>query len=250
MKLFLGGAEVTVFMTSYLLASLVMPVYVMEILGVEQGDWALYKVVSAWNSTIANDTVPQYMVDFNQTTWKVQVEEILGTEEIRILLTRELKNGTKLETLEGNVRTGLGNLGLWVIRRNLNVGDVLIEGEGVKVNKTELRPFAGATRSTVYAWFNEEEADGSISGYAFFWDRETGFLCGQVVSSVHIVEEEGVSQTIIRLNMVETSLWAPSVDNVWFLVVAVIIVVLVLAIVFFVQKRRKLRRRKTRKRSS
>jgi len=250
MKLLHDGSEVAVIITFFLLFSPIMPVHATEVLGANQGDWALYEVVSTWNSTIANDTVPQYVVDVNQTTWKVQVEEILGTEEIRVLVTKELKNGTQSETREGNVRTGSGNLGLWVVRKNLNVGDQLIQGEEVKVNKTGSYPFAGATRSTVYAWFNEEEDDGSLSGYAFFWDRETGFLCGEVFTSTRIVEEMGVSRAIIRLNMVETSLWEPSVDNVWFLVVAVIIVVLVLTIVFFVQRRRKLRRRKTRKRSS
>lgn len=239
--------EVTVFMTFYLLASLAMPAYAADILGVKEGDWALYEVASAWNSTITNATAPQYALDVNQTTWKIQVEEVISAEKIKVLVIKELKNGTNRQILEGNVRNGSGNVGLWVIRKNLDVGDSLLEGEGVKVNETEPHLFAGINRLTVYAWFNEENG-GSITEYAFFWDRSTGILCGQIVSSIHIIEDEVVARTTVRLKIVETNLWGSPADNSWFLGLLVFIIVVVLAVSVFAWNRRKLRKRKVRKR--
>jgi uncharacterized membrane protein (DUF485 family) len=239
--------EATVFMIFYLLAFLAMPAYAADVLGVKEGDWASYEVASAWDSTITNDTAPQYALDVNQTTWKIQVEEVISTEKIKVLVIKELENGTNRRILEGNVRNGSGNLGLWVIRKNLNVGDFLLEGEGVKVNETEPHLFAGINRLTVYAWFNEEKV-GSITEYAFFWDRSTGILCGQIVSTLHIIDDEVVARTTIRLKIVNTNLWGSSVNNSWFLGLLAFIIVVVLAVIVFAWNRRKLRKRKDRKR--
>lgn len=249
MKPFLCVSEVAVLMNFYLLFSLIMPVYTTDVLGVNEGDWASYEVVSAWHSDIPGDTVPQYAVDMNHTEWRLSVEEILGVDRIRLNVTKYLRNGTQIEIYEGSVSRNSSDLKMWVVRKNLEYGDLVYDEEEVMVNDTQHREFVGAIRSTVYAWFRHLETDGSVSAYAVFWDRETGILCGMVFQYSR-ARDDKASIMRTRINIVETSLWEPSSDDFWFLGLGVIILVLVLAISVFVWKGGKSRRRKTRKRSS
>lgn len=249
MKPFLCVSEVAVLMTFCLLFSFVMPVYVAAVLGVNQGDWASYEVVSAWHSEIPGDTVPQYAVDMNHTEWRLLVKEILGVDRIRLNVTKYLQNGTQIEIYEGSVSRNSSDLKMWVVRKDLEYGDPVYDEEEVMVNDTQRQEFAGAMRSTVYAWFRHLETDGSISAYAVSWDRETGILCGMVFQYSR-VRDDKASIMRARIKVVETSLWEPSGDNFWFLVLGVIILILVLVISVFVWKGGESRRRKTRKRSS
>lgn len=249
MKLFLGESEVAVFMIFCLPVSFIMSVYATDVLGVNEGDWALYKVESVWHSNIPGDRVTQYLKDINQTEWRLQVVKVRD-ESVRFSVTINYRNGTKkVEIHEGNVRTGSGNLSMWVVQKSLNKWDKVYEEKELTVNDTKSYPFAGATRQTIFARFTQKETDDSTGEYAIFWDRETGILCGEVVSTVRAVGDY-VSMAVVRINIVETSLWEPSADNFWFLELVVIIIVLVLAITFFVQKHRKLKKRKPRKRST
>jgi len=250
MKPFLYVSEVVVFMGFYMLLSLILPVYTTQVSGVDEGDWASYNVISAWHSTIPGDTVPQDIMDVNQTEWRLDVNEVLGDEEsVRVCVTMNYANETKREIHTGNLRTGSGNLSMWVVRKGLNMGDLVHIEKELQVNSTESLEFAGAVRQAVYAWFRQEEADGSVWKHDLFWDRETGVLCGEVISSVHTVDTY-ICTMAIRISIVETSLWEPSGDGFWLLVWGVIILVVVLAIGVLVWKGGKSSRRKTRGRSS
>jgi len=245
MRPFLYVFEVAVLMNFCLLFSLILPVYTANVLGVNEGDWASYRVISVWHSDIPEDTVPQSLTDINQTEWRLEVEKVLGEENVSVSVTINYPNGTKKrEVHTGNVRTGSGNLSMWIVRKNLIIGGLVYEEKELKVNATEPSEFAETVRQTVYAWFEQEEADGSIWKYALFWDRETGVLCGEIISTVRTVEPH-ISTAAIRMNIVETSLWEPSGDNSWPLVLGVIILILVLTISILVWKGGKSRRRKT-----
>jgi hypothetical protein len=248
MKSFLCMSDVAVLVNFYLLFSFIMPFYTTEVLGVNEGDWASYKVVSAWHSDIPDDTIPQHIIDINETEWRLEVEKVLGEESVRLSVTINYSNGTKKREIhEGNLWTGSGNLSMWVVRKNLETGSLVHEEKELKVNATQSLESAGTVRQTVYAWFRQEEADGNTWSYALFWDRETGILCGEIISTVRTVETH-ISTVAVRINIVDTSLWEPSNDNFWFLVLGGIILVLALAISVFVWTRGKSRRRKTRKR--
>lgn len=253
MRLF-GKSGVAVLMASCLVTSLLMPVFAMDFLGVNEGDWALYTVEATWHSDIPEDTMPQYLDDINHTEWRLQVKQVLDTESVRLSLTKYYRNGTEMsvEIYEGNVKTGSGNLSMWIVRKNLEVHNRVYEDEDLAVNDTVSHGFAGATRLTVYAWFvQEEEAGGNTTGrYAIWWDKETGILCGGISTTIRIVEEKYLSMIVIRTNIDKTSLWEPSSDTFWLFGIMVTIIVLVLAVAVFVQKRRKLKQRKTRKRST
>ena len=245
MKPFLAGPGVAVFMTFYLLVSPMMSIYATDILGVNELDWALYKVESTWHSSIPGDSVSQYLKDINHTEWRLQVLEVVG-ESARLSVTKSYHNGTKkVEFHEGNVRTGYGNLSMWVVRKNLNVTDLVCEEKELAVNSTKPFTFAGVMREAVYAWFAQEEGEDATGIYAIFWDKETGILCGEVVTTEHLVSIDWGSVAAIRISIVETSLWGPPSDDFWLLALAVIVAVLVLAIVVYVQRRRKLKRRKS-----
>ena len=250
MKSFLCMSDVAVLVNFYLLFSLKMPVYTTEVLGVNEDDWASYRVVSVWHSDIPGDVVPQHLIDINQTEWRLEVEKVLGEESVRVSVTIDYHNGTKKrEICEGNLRTGSGNLSMWVVRKNLKSGGLVHEEKELEVNATQSLEFAGTVRQTVYAWFKQKEADGNIWSYSLFWDRETGVLCGEIISTIRTIEAH-VSTAAIRMNIVDTSLWEPSSDHFGFLVLGGIILVLALAISVFVWKIGKSRSRKARKRSS
>lgn len=244
MRLF-GKSEVAVFMAFCLVISLLVPVFARDVLGVNESDWALYNVEASWHSEIPGDTIPQYLEDINYTEWRLQVKKVLDTESVRLSVTKYYRNGTEMsvEIHEGNVRTGSGNLSTWIVRKNLEVYDLVYEEEDLTVNDTKSHEFAGAMRSTVYAWFVQDEGDNRTGRYGVFWDKETGILCGGVSITVRIVEDY-LSMIVIRTNIDETSLWEPSGDNFWLLGIVVIIIVLVLAVAVFAQKRGKLKRRR------
>jgi len=248
---FFGKSKVAVFMGFCLVFSFLVPVFARNVLGVKEGDWALYNVDSVWSSEIPGDTMPQYLADINHTKWRLQIEDVIGTENVSLSVTKYYRDGTvmSVEIYEGNVRIGSGNLTTWIVPKDLEVGDRVYEGEDLKVNATPSHDFAGANRSTVYAWIlQEEEASGNTTGrYAMWWDRETGIFCGGISRIIRVVEDK-LSMIIIRTNIAETNLWEPSNELFWFLVIGVIIVVVVLVIVV-AQRRGKLKWRKTRKRS-
>jgi hypothetical protein len=249
MKLFPVGSRLAVFVVFCVLVSVIVSVYSADVLGVNEGDWALYTVISTWKSAITNDTVPPYAVDINQTTWKVQVEEVWGVDRVRLSVTKYLKNGTRIEIYEGSVRSS-NDLEMWVVRKSLGDGDLVYDDEELTVNSTGFEEFAGAERSEVYAWFSKVETDGSVSkeAYAVSWDGETGILCGMLFQYSRVVEDKS-SLMRVRIGIVETSLWEPSSDGGWFLGLLLVIIVLVLAVLVFVWRRVKSKRRKVRKRS-
>jgi hypothetical protein len=115
--------------------------------------------------------------------------------------------------------------------------------------------FAGANRLVVFAWFaNYEGEQGNLlREYSAFWDRETGLLCGSL-DSYKVIDAQGnvTAISMIRSNIVETSLWAPDrgfdfAAYAWrFFGFAVIIFFMSVFVVFY---RRMLRRRRLRRES-
>ena len=247
-----GKSEVAVFMVFCLLNSLLVPVFAANVLGVNEDDWASYDVDSSWHSEIPGDTIPQYLENINHTEWRLQVVNILNTDSIRLSLIKYYRNGTEMsvEIHEGNVRTDSGNLSTWVVRKNLEIHELLYEGKDLTVNATESHEFAGAMRSTVYAWFVQDQGYNTTGRYGIFWDKETGILCGGVSTTIRTVGDKYLSTIVIRTNIVETSLWKPSSYNFWLLGIVVIIIVLVLIVVVFAQRHGKSKRLRMRKRSA
>lgn len=220
-------------------------------LGVDEGDWASYSIETSWFSEIEGETVPpQFFVDINQTEWKLQVEEILDIDQVKLNITKYLKNGTESEVYEGSVRTISGELKMWVVSKNLNDKDRIYKEEEIFVNSTSQLRFAGASRSMIYASFGQVELDESISAHSIYWDRETGILCDWVVQYRRVVEDR-VSRTHIRVSIIETNLWEPSggflsLEVMLFLALIAAVIVSAGVVFWFSRKRKRLKKRRSR----
>lgn len=235
----------------FILVFLALPVHCQYILGVNKGDWALYDVQCGWHSEIpGEESAPQYYKDINNTQWKLQVENVFNLVEVRCSVAKPFNNGTeKTEIHSGNVRTGSGNLSLWIVSKDLEVGDWTDEKKTLNVNATSSLEAAGAVRLLFYARFEQVEPEGSIGYYGVFWDRETGILCGMAVSLIR-TEQDKSSIALVNLKIAETNLWEPDSvsgfpNSVWFVGVVAVLLFLVLggAIGVSIRKRTKIRRR-------
>jgi hypothetical protein len=218
-----------------------------NLIGVDVDDWVVYSVETTWHSNVPGQTTPFYLKDINHTEWRIQIEDVLFPEDVRFSVTIDFPNGTrKVDMHEGNIRTGSGNLSLWVVQRNLDTLDLVYEDKELRVNTTDVKAFAGDQREVAYAWFSQEEGEPSLTWkYHLFWDRDTGILCGELVTTTQ-VDEEHVTTGAIRITMSETSLWQPTYDDSWlFIGVGAAIAVAIGAIALKISGRS---RSKTRKR--
>jgi hypothetical protein len=229
-------------------------IYPILVLGISKNDWGLYEVDSFWFSDDPAETPPSYFTNINHTEWRLEIEEV-HSETVKFSLEKQFNNGSSLtEIHEGNVRTGEGNLSLWLIRGNLNAEDLLYTNQNLTVNSTGSYDFAGATRDGVYGWdpTYDEEAR-VIEAHGMFWDRETGILCGSIDEYIRYVDSNVSSTIFTRLNIVDTSLWEsqPSTsffNSWWFAVViaiAVFIGVLIVSVAFLLWRKRKFKRHQT-----
>lgn len=211
-----------------------------------KNDWAVYSVKAYWFSNVSGESPSMDVLYLNNTIWRLQVVDIVG-ETIRIFIEKQLNNGTSVDVREGNFWNGEGNLSLWIVRKNLNVGYSVYLNSELKVNKTGFYDFAGANRDCAYGWFTRES--GQVrEEHAFFWDRETGILCGSIASYFY-VGDSNASNVSIYTNIVETNLWSSEsggsyfFDSWWF-GVATAFVILVFACVLFFREKRKVKRRR------
>jgi len=230
----------------------VMPAHSVNVFLASSGDWASYMVDAAWSS-VSGQGAPMDLVNINQTVWRLQVVEV-SVQYLRLSVTKNLQNGTVVDDYEGSVWTGSGNLSMWFIRENLGVGDSVYEGQELKVNSTSSQDFAGATRSVVYAWFGQSEQQGTVfHEHAFFWDSETGVLCGDLDSYVYYDSLGNVTaRATTRSSIGATSLWTAAAGfdfgsySWWFLGVAVAVLFMSVFVVFY---RRMLKARRLRRKS-
>jgi hypothetical protein len=244
--------KVAFFLLLLLFEPVVIRVCNANILFLSLSDWASYSVESTWISA-SQGNPPLDLVNVNETEWRLQMLDVSG-EDVRFSITKYLKNGTVADVYEGNIWMGSGNLSLWVVRRNLNVNDRVYENEELAVNMTQWLEFAGANRHVVYAQFQRYEADGTVfRQHGFFWDSETGVLCGSL-DSYKLLDAQGnvAAVAMTRSNIEQTSLWVPergfdfAAYAWWFFGFAVIVSFVSVFVVFY---RRMLRRRRLRRES-
>jgi hypothetical protein len=216
------------------------------VFSLNKNDWAVYNVKAYWFSNIPEETPPLDVLYINDTIWRLQVEDVVD-KRIRISIEKSLNNGTSVDFREGDFWSGEGNLSLWIVRENLNVGYSVYLNSELKVNKTGFYDFAGVSRDCAYGWFTQQM--GQVrEEHAFFWDRATGILCGSVASYVY-VRDSNTTRLTIYTSIIETNLWSSESDgsavfNNWWFGVAVSVVILIVACVLFLRERRKVGRRR------
>jgi len=152
--------------------------------GVSPGNTFTYDVTSFWNSSGTNATVPQRLLDINQTeSFRVTISEISGSM-VTTLDTWIFKNGTtRNSTGMVNVETGFSFGGFWpVVAANLGKGDLLHPAgqNEITVDETIIREYPSGARETNHFTFNYQGNDENYGYYAaegnYYFDRATGML--------------------------------------------------------------------------
>ncbi|MCX8153705.1 MAG: hypothetical protein N3E52_04650 [Candidatus Bathyarchaeota archaeon] len=152
--------------------------------GVAIGDTFVYDVMGFWNVSAVNSTIPQRMLDINQTKeFRVTITNITGP----MVSTREtwvFKNGTEYNSTSMiNVETGYNTGGFWpIVAANLGKGELLHpSGQNkIAVNETVIRNYASGPRETNYFKIKYNGRDEEYGYYTaeaeYYFDKATGML--------------------------------------------------------------------------
>ncbi len=228
--------------------------------GVKPADYYNYSVVTRWTSENASETIPQGLIDLNNTAeYKVQIGGVLDIVNFTATHVWILKDGTQRNYLiEIDVQSGtpyyltgaqppLAETG---IAGNLNAGDLLHPSgnDSITINKTITRDYASGSRLTNIVELNgpiqNETTDSNNQtvlqtiGYqdiTYYLDRETGM----------IVELNSTVQSFIPINEMASEVWTLTSTNRWdaspanpilvpvIVAIVVVVVVVVAAIAIF-----------------
>ena len=227
------------------------------------GDWAEYiiktfvqtnvteeKIIDIYGSGIID--IIDYYKSMNNTRLKLVVEEKGPDGDIRFSIMRYLSNGTTLKEIhEGNLKTGSGNLTMWIISPNLEVGNPIYVHnitEQPTIGNIEERSFAGAKREVAFSYFPLPAIGEINTQCGVFWDRETGILCSMIMDTDCSLED-----IELRFRMVtkieKTNLWSPSEESFPLYLSITVIIIALLSIssaLFLVKKGAKKKRKRKR----
>ncbi|MGB9841871.1 MAG: hypothetical protein ACPLKZ_04005 [Candidatus Bathyarchaeales archaeon] len=184
--------------TGYLLAIVIIAILITAVIiltyfetksqvrvpGVSVGDTFIYDIIGFWNVSAVNTTIPQRMLDMNQTAaFRVTIINVTAT----MVTTREtwiFKNGTEYNsTSMVNVETGYNTGGFWpIVAANLGKNDLLHPAgqNKIAVNDTIIRHYASGPRETNYFKLKYEGRDDAYGYYVaevdYYFDKATGML--------------------------------------------------------------------------
>jgi hypothetical protein len=191
----------------------------------------------------------EYCESINQTKWNLTIQTV-NYPLFKISVKKQLNNGSLVaEDYEGNVETGEPDLNMWIISANLSEGESIYRyaSDAPRIKSEANKVFADSLRRTVFASFNETNS-GMESFFAFFWDRETGILCGMSSIQRYYNEEDLnlVLDVKTDIEIVETTTWTGN-GQTWvpFLFAISILVVLVTVAMLLHRRKRKGRHRKS-----
>jgi hypothetical protein len=108
-----------------------------------------------------------------------------------------------------NVGDGTNNFFMFLIPRNLSVGDTVPIWRGhvpLRIEGVEQRVYAGAKRAVLYASFSNmtvDYANFTVAG-RYYWDKETGLL----VERIATVGNEDMTTEILK----DTNIWSTEVQ--------------------------------------
>lgn len=218
----------------------------------QEGDWAVYSARAfAVCLADASDEKVQEQIEYygnlNNTVWNLTIQ-IVNYPNVIFSIIKNLKNGTTSENYEGNVETGTPDMDMWIISSNLSVGDPIYLHGGdpeVFIQDRELYRFANATRDVLYTSFNQSQS-GLESYFGFFWDRETGILCGALSTLRYYDENNLVLKVMVNIDIVDTSLWIKITQNDesnWPVIITLIVLISILIVALVLFRKRKKERK-------
>lgn len=210
---------------------------------------ACYAPPNLWNLTWS---APDYWPK-NNTEWiSITVQEVSGTER-SLLLTTHFEDGSEEDkTLDGDVATGVGNLGFFLIEANLEEGDEIAwdhtevmgpQTSGIKlyINGTVSREYAGVSREVNYVnvVIPPTMVPATNVNLTAFWNKATGVLYeismavtyGPISTLRHRVD----AWTSFKMTEeVDPPIWTE-----WWLWVIIIVIVVVIGLSILIWRRRK-----------
>jgi len=207
-----------------------------------------YAPPNLWNLTWSK---PDYWPEINTESISMTVQKVSGTER-SLSLTTHFENGSEEDkTLDGDVATGLGNLGFFFIEPNLEEGDEIMwdhtkvmgtQTSAIKlyINGTVSREYAGVSREVNYVdvVIPSTSVAATYVNLTAFWDKSTGVLCEISMAAAHgpisILRDRIDAWTSFKMTEeVEPPIWTEW----WFWVIIAAVVVIVSGIL--VWRRRK-----------
>ena len=180
--------------------------------GVKAGDWAKYGNISAsWSSNETGATEPSYITELKNTAWFTLTVQSVTNNTVTVQETGQYKNGTAVPTgtLSGDIETGYGTIGFFIIPANLGKGDIVSLGYllgSYSINDTVTYSRTNRPANLVQHYL-------LIPGYmtadlSFYWDKATGILC-ELSISVSLSIENYTESSSEQMFLIDKS------DNLW-----------------------------------
>jgi len=181
--------------------------------GVSVGNTATYGNVNFdWSSNDPSATPPAEWIGFNGTAWfSGTIENIAGTN-VTISALLHYSNGTEDTELGWvDVDTGEGNMTLFLISANLNVGDPIYttgDYSDLTINETIPMPYPGGSRQTNHVNVTMEESSELFNvslSMNLYWDKATGTL-----TQVSIISNQTITYTTnysVSMQLTDSNVW-------------------------------------------
>lgn len=219
--------------------------------GVKSGDYFTYSINSYWNTTNSSRTVPEYLLENNNTKWfNVSVSWVSGANVTATNLW-EFNNGTTGNSL---VQMEVDNATLYFyipdlpaflgfFNANQSVNDLLLplSNNDMRINSTINREYTSGNRETNVVSISIDVTDYYNSSYGtqtitYYIDKATGVM----VEKIDYTEFPDQNGSIVW-KLIDTNAWGFSVKP-WSMFdiigIVIIIAVVVAVIVYFILKRR------------
>jgi hypothetical protein len=188
--------------------------------GVKVGDTFTYSLQGTCILIGLDATEPAGFSDLNETDfYKVIITDINGTSVTMDTIWR-FKNGTEntaVQTIDlaNGAKTDTTTRGFWQIyAANLNLNDLLRPTgfDGMRVNSTDTKTYAGGTRTrnyfstqgTFYDIRDPTQSTWRIEYTALYFDKQTGML--DVLTNIQEYNNPQY-RLIINWNLIDTSVW-------------------------------------------
>jgi len=250
------------------LAGIIMQLYFLSLLSLKttnaeqpalkNGDWAIYNVKTLINTNTSKEKIVEiygskfidilnYYEAINNSKLKLVINEINSNGYVKFSVTRYFSNGTtEKDTFWGNIMTGSGNLSMWLISPNLEVGDPIYISNITNVPDVKIiekRQFAGAERETVFSVFHLPALAEFLAEYGIFWDRQTGILC-----RMGIITDYSMGNIKLETRMIvtieETNLWSASSDSSLFLLTVIAVLLFAILLILFLLRKKRIKKRR------
>jgi len=219
--------------------------------GVKAGNYFTYSINTYWTSANSSLTVPEYLLENNNTKWfNVSVSSVVGAN-ITATNLWEYNNGTTgnslvvMEVDNATVYFALDYLPAFkgFFNANQSVNDLLLplSNNDIRINSTINREYAGVNRETnmvsvSYAVTDYYNSSFGTETITFYIDKATGVLVERI-DFTEFPDQTGS----VTWKLTDTNAWAFSVKPLsWLdmLGIVIVILVIVVVIVLFIMSRR------------